>query len=219
MLPLDRSLSRPFWLNEIVPMKRSGLHKTDAFTLIELMISITLGMIVLASVATTFTSQTRAYSSQELINQMEQNVRGALDLMSREIKMAGYNPAGGTVAGVVSYSSTALTIQADINGNGSISTNSADHEQIAYAYDSTNKKITRQVGSGTAETLAENIDGLTFTYYQSSGTTLATSATTIRRVKIALTARTAKPDLNFPSNNGYRTVDLSATITPINLGL
>ena len=76
------------------------------FTLIELMVSIAIGMVVLASVATTFTSQTRAYSAQEQINQMEQNLRGALDIMTREIKMAGYRPNGGTVTGVVSYSST-----------------------------------------------------------------------------------------------------------------
>jgi type IV pilus assembly protein PilW len=200
-------------------MRCSRIQKTAAFTLIELMVALTIGMIVMASVATTFTSQTRTYSAQEQINQMEQNARGALDIMSREIKMAGYNPASGTVTGVTSYTSTTLTIQADLTGNGTISTSSSDNEQIAYAYDSTNKKITRQVGSGTAETLAENIDNLTFTYYQASGTTLATSASDIRRVKIAISAKTAKPDPGYPTNYGYRTVDLSATITPINLGL
>ena len=74
----------------------------SGFTLIELMVSIAIGLVVLASVATTFTSQTRAYSAQEQINQMEQNLRGALDIMTREIKMAGYRPNGGTVTGVVS---------------------------------------------------------------------------------------------------------------------
>jgi len=204
-------------------MQSSRIQKTAAFTLIELMVAIALGMIVMASVATTFTSQTRTYSAQEQINQMEQNARGALDIMLREIKMAGYNPASGTVTGVVSYTSTTLTIQADVNGNGTLLASGvgseAANEQIAYAYDSTNKTITRQVGSGTVETLAENIDGLTFTYYQASGTTLATSASDIRRVKIAISAKTAKPDPSYPTNYGYRTVDLSATITPINLGL
>jgi len=193
------------------------------FTLIELMVSIAIGMVVLASVATTFTSQTRAYSAQEQINQMEQNLRGALDIMTREIKMAGYRPNGGTVTGVVSYSSTSLTIQADIDGNGTLlaSGTGSDtaNEQIAYVYDSVNKKITRQVGSGTAATLAENISAFTLTYYQSSGATLATSASDIRRIKIALTGITAKPDPGYSSNGGYRTVDLSAMVTPINLGL
>ena len=193
------------------------------FTLIELMISIAIGLVVLASVATTFTSQTRAYSAQEQINQMEQNLRGALDIMTREIKMAGYRPNGGTVTGVVSYTSTSLTIQADLDGNGTLlaSGTGSDtaNEQIAYNYDSVNKKITRQVGSGTAATLAENISAFSFAYYQSSGATLATSASNIRRIKIAMTGKTVKPDPSYASNGGYRTVDLSAIVTPINLGL
>jgi type IV pilus assembly protein PilW len=189
------------------------------YTLMELMVAIAIGMIVMASVATTFTSQTRAYSAQEQINQMEQNARGALDIMSRELKMAGYKPNGGSVTGVVSYSSSSLTIQADLNADGAVSTSGSDNEQIAYAYDSTNKKITRQVGTAAAATLAENISAFTFTYYQSSGTTLATSTTDIRRIKIAITAKTEKPDPGYQTNGGYRTMDLSATITPINLGL
>jgi type IV pilus assembly protein PilW len=189
------------------------------YTLMELMVAIAIGMIVMASVATTFTSQTRAYSAQEQINQMEQNARGALDIMSREIKMAGYKPNGGSVTGVVSYTSTSLTIQADLNADAAVSTSGSDNEQIAYAYDSANKKITRQVGIAAAATLAENISGFTFTYYQSSGTTLATSAADIRRIKIAITAKTEKPDPGYQTNGGYRTMDLSATITPINLGL
>ena len=90
------------------------------FTLLELIIAMALGLIVFASVATTFTSQTRAYSAQEQINQMEQNARGALDIMSREIKMAGYKPNGGSVSGVVSYTATSLTIQADLNADGAL---------------------------------------------------------------------------------------------------
>jgi len=199
------------------------LRVDSGFTLIELMVSIAIGLVVLASVATTFTSQTRAYSAQEQINQMEQNLRGALDIMTREIKMAGYRPNGGTVTGVVSYTSTSLTIQADLDGNGTLlaSGTGSDtaNEQIAYNYDSVNKKITRQVGSGTAATLAENISAFSFAYYQSSGATLATSASNIRRIKIAMTGKTVKPDPSYTSNGGYRTVDLSAIVTPINLGL
>jgi type IV pilus assembly protein PilW len=200
------------------------------FTLVELMVAIAIGLVVLASVATTFTSQSRAYSAQEQINQMEQNLRGAMDIMSREIKMAGYKPNGGTVTGVVSYSSTGLTIQADADGNGSTCTAgtmssvvcSTAYEQIAYAYDSANKKITRRVADGTVTTLAENISAFSFTYSQAqSGSTAAaaTSASNIRQISISITGQTAKPDPSYTSNGGYRTVTLSATITPINLGL
>jgi type IV pilus assembly protein PilW len=202
-------------------MLTQDVKNVDAFgfTLLELIIAMALGLIVFASVATTFTSQTRAYSAQEQINQMEQNARGALDIMSREIKMAGYKPNGGSVSGVVSYTATSLTIQADLNADGAIGMGGGDNEQITYTYDNTNKLLSRQVGSAAAATLAENISAFAFVYYQASGTTLATSTSNIRRIKIALTAKTEKPDPGYPSNGGYRTVDLSTTITPINLGL
>jgi len=201
------------------------LWEGGGFTLIELMVSIAIGLVVMASVATTFTSQTRAYSAQEQINQMEQNLRGALDIMSREIKMAGYKPNGGTVTGVVSYSNTSLTIQADLDGDGLVLASGAGsstaYEQIVYAYDSANKKITRQVGDGIVTTLAENISAFSFLYYQnqSSGGAAATSTSNIRQVKISMTGITAKPDPGYTANGGYRTVDLSAIVTPINLGL
>jgi hypothetical protein len=49
-------------------------------------------------------------------------------------------------------SSTGLTIQADLDGDGAVlasgTGSSTAYEQIVYAYDSANKKITRQVGDG-----------------------------------------------------------------------
>lgn len=206
---------------------KANTRADSGFTLMELMVAIGLGMVVLASVATTFTAQTRSYSAQEQINQMEQNLRGALDIMAREIKMAGYKPNGGTVTGVVSYSSTGLTIQADLDASGTVLSSgtgsSTAYEQIAYAYDSTNKKITRQVGDGDVTTLAENISAFSFSYYKAqSGTSAAATASAaseIRQIVISLTGQTAKPDPSYTSNGGYRTVNLTASVTPINLGL
>jgi type IV pilus assembly protein PilW len=190
------------------------LKKNSGFSLIELMVAMGIGMVVLAAVTTTFMSQTRFYSAQEQINQMEQNARGALDLITRELKMAGYEPAGGPFDGVT-YSPSQLLIQADLDSSGAISTSSSANEQITYAYDSTNQRITRKVGTGAAEVLAENITAFTFSYLDSSGAVTTTSAS-IRQVRIDITARTASPDPNY---GGYQTYQVSATITPPNLAL
>lgn len=176
-----------------------------------------IGMVVLSAVTTTFMAQARFYNAQEQINEMQQNARGALDVITRELKMAGYKPNGGTFDGVT-YSVSQLMIQADLDGNGGISTSSSANEQITYAYDSTNKRITRKMGTGTVEALADNITAFTFSYLNSSGATTTTSSS-IRQVAISITAVTAKPDPNYSSNNGYRNYQISATITPPNLGL
>jgi type IV pilus assembly protein PilW len=201
-----------------IAISRSKTGKTAGFTLIELLVSMVIGLVVLAGVATTFTMHTRQNTAEEQIAQMQQNVRGALDLMVREIQMAGYKPNGGTVTGVT-YSSSQLEIQADMDASGSINTASGSEEDIIYAYDSANLRITRKLGSsGTAQLLADNITAFTFSYLDANGSATTTSAS-IRKVTISMTARTAKPDPNYTSNGGYRTYQLSADITPPNLGL
>jgi type IV pilus assembly protein PilW len=199
-------------------MRRLQFKKTEGFTLTELMVSMAIGMVMLAAVTTTFTSQTKIYNAQEQINEMEQSARGVVDIIAREVKMAGYNPANGAVTGVT-YSTSQLQIEADLDVSGAISTSSSANERIIYAFDSANKQITRQVGSGSAQVLADNITAFDFSYYQGDGTTAATTSSAIRQVKIDITARTSRPDPNYTSNNGYRTYRVFNTITPINLGL
>jgi type IV pilus assembly protein PilW len=189
----------------------------EGFTLVELMVSMGIGMVILAAVTTTFMSQTRIYNAQEQINEMQQNARGVLDILSRELKMAGYKPNGGGFNGVT-YSTTQLMVQADLNSDGAISTSSTANEQITYAFDSANEQITRAVGSGSAQILAEHITAFTFNYLNSTGAATTVSAN-IRQVSITITAKTAKPDPNYTSDGGYRTYTTSATITPGNLAL
>jgi YD repeat-containing protein len=109
-------------------------------------------------------------------------------------------------------------IQADLDSSGGISASSTANETITYAYDAANNRITRTVGSGTAQVLAEHISGFTFGYLDTNGTATTVTAN-IRQVTISITAITAKPDPNYTSNSGYRTYIVSATITPGNLAL
>jgi hypothetical protein len=109
-------------------------------------------------------------------------------------------------------------IQADLDSDGAISTSSTANEQIRYVFDSANQRITRAVGSGSAQILAEHISAFSFGYLDTNGTA-TTVAANIRQVSISITAITAKPDPNYTSNGGYRNYIVSATITPGNLAL
>jgi type IV pilus assembly protein PilW len=199
-------------------MRKAIYTSTGGFTLIEMMVAITISMIVIASVAGTFNAQTRQNKAEEEISQMHQNVRGAIDLISRELMQAGYKASGGSVTGVT-YSTTQLLIQADLNSNGSIDTSSTSLEYIIYAWDSANMRITRQLGtSGTAEIVADNITAFTISYKDASDATTTTSSS-IRKVTVSITGRTSKVDPSYSNNGGYRTYQLSADITPPNLAL
>jgi type IV pilus assembly protein PilW len=197
---------------------RPSLKRCRGFTLVEMMVSMGIGMVVMAAVATTFRSQTRVYNAQEQINEMEQNARGALDVIGRELKMAGYRPTGMTLTGVT-YSASQLQIQADVNGDGLLTpVTSEPNEILIYAFDSTNKQVTRKDGTNSAQILADNITQFNVDYLDSTGTSTTTTAN-IRQVRVSITAQTAKPDPNYSANNGYRTYTVAATVTPVNLGL
>jgi type IV pilus assembly protein PilW len=190
-------------------------NRENGFTLIELLIAMTVGLIVMGAVVSTFVIQRRTLDTQEQISEMTQNARASMDLMTREIRMAGYNPTGATFDGVT-YSTTALKIQADLNGDGD--TTSGSNEIITYSYDGTNKQVDRKLGTaGTPNALAENIQSFTFEYLDSNGAATTTSAS-VREIRITVTARTAKPDVNYGLNSGYRTYVLTTLITPPNLG-
>ncbi len=202
-------------------MTALNLGKTQGLTLFELLVAIGLGMCALVVVTTTFIAQAKIYNAQEQIKEMEQNTRGVVDVIARELKMAGYKPNGGSFAGLP-YSTTELQILADLNGNGTIPSSGTTLEDIRYAYDSDNLRITRQQGAdGSVEPMAINITAFNFTYANADGSLATSEAETasIRQVNISITARTAKPVPNHTADNGYLTYTLAATVTPPNLGL
>lgn len=195
----------------------SWLTKTTGFTLVELMVSMAISLAVLAAIAGTFTAQTRQNSAEEQLGQMQQNVRGALDLMIREIQMAGYKPAGGSFSGIQTSSATTLRIKLDLDSSG-VETD-ATTDDISYSFDSSTGLITRTLNNtGSSATLADNVTAFSFTYLDANGASTTTN-TAVRRITINITARTAKPDPGYTINNGYRTYQITAAVTPPNLAL
>ena len=65
-------------------------NKESGFTLIELLIAMTIGLIILGALSSTFIIQRKTYAIQEQTVEMVQTARAAMDMMSREIRMAGY---------------------------------------------------------------------------------------------------------------------------------
>ena len=65
------------------------------FSLVELLIAMAVGLVVLAAVYSVFIIQNKTFSSQEDMVEMQQSVRAGMDMMAREIGMAGYDPHPG----------------------------------------------------------------------------------------------------------------------------
>ena len=192
-------------------------NKENGFTLVELLIAMTIGLIILAALSSTFLMQRKIYDVQEQIVEMVQTARAAMDMTTREIRMAGYNPADVSFDAIpYNADSSIIDVYADLNGNGSIDTTSGSYEHITYLYDSTNNQIDRNTNTGGGnQPFAENVQSFTFDYLDSAGSATTTTAD-IRQIRITITARTSKADADY---GGYRTHTLTSLITPRNLGL
>jgi type IV pilus assembly protein PilW len=200
--------------------------KSDrGFTLIELLIAMAVGLALLGAMYGVFTAYNRAVGVQEEVAQMQQNARAAMDLMVREMRMAGYDPLGSAGAGIVSASSSSITFTLDItddDGTGSPDGDTGDaNERITYSLyttDGVQKLGRKSTASATNQPIAEHVQSLTFQYRNASGGTPAMTGD-IRRIQVAVTVQTARPDPKYPSNGGYRRYTLTSDVTPRNLGL
>ena len=217
-------------------LKAGGLYAgSRGFTLVEMLIAMAVGLVVLGAMYSTFTIQNKTFANQEEIVTMQQSVRAGMDMMAREIGMAGYDPlrvypypppdnCPSTNFSCQVVSGSQLQIKADLRGanpndppDGSITNNS--EENIIYKFDSANKRITRDSGSGD-QPFVENVDNFTFKYFKSDGiteVTLPAESGQVRVIRITITGRTAKPDPSYSANGGYRTYTLTSVIAPRNL--
>ena len=62
-----------------------------AFTLLELLLALAIFMIVVGAIYSTYLSQQKSYLVQEQVAGIQQNLRAAMFIMSREIRIAGYS--------------------------------------------------------------------------------------------------------------------------------
>jgi type IV pilus assembly protein PilW len=173
-------------------------NKIRGFTLVELLIAMALSSIVLASVIAAYSSQIRSHVTQQMVVDMQQNIRGAMYIMQREIRMAGYDLTGLTGASILVADDAQLQFQIDDNGDGDF-IDGADNdsmEQIRYAMTG-GGALGRQLWNGPLTPLAENIDAINFVYLDGANppNVLATPVvdrSEIRSVQITIVARSGQ---------------------------
>ncbi len=212
-------------------MKRLGYTKHAAggapgFTLVELMIVLTMFLVVLGAVYATYQSQQKTYLVQRQVANMQQNLRAGMYFLSQEIRMAGFDPGSSGRFGLVSsfsgFPASGATCDADtiaftLDDDEDETIDSNDSELVAFRI---NDKLELQrfsTGAVNWQTLAENIEDLTFAYLDEDGNTTATLSN-VRSVQVSMTARTEKPDGDF-GGDGYRRRTMTSLIQCRNLGL
>ena len=66
--------------------------REKGFTLIEFMVATTVSTLVLIAIYVVYATQSRSYVAQEHISEMQQNLRAAMYMIGRDLRMAGYDP-------------------------------------------------------------------------------------------------------------------------------
>jgi prepilin-type N-terminal cleavage/methylation domain-containing protein len=139
------------------------MKKQAGYTLVEMVISIAVGLVIIAVIYAVVNVGQRSTVNVERKVAAHQDVRAALELMSLEIQMASYNPISTTGAwvapgdctpgsgnqnyrGIQTATDSSITVEADVNENGVIGGTGNPNEVITYAYDSANQYITRSTG-------------------------------------------------------------------------
>lgn len=91
------------------------LKRQNGFTLIELMISIVLGLVLIAGVLNVFVTNRESFRTNENLARMQEDARIAFDFMARDLREAGTNPCGTPLVANVIRSSSAIPWWADWN--------------------------------------------------------------------------------------------------------
>jgi len=200
-------------------MSRRQIASREGFTLIEMVVALGLSLVTLTAIYSLYVSELKAQNVREDMLDMQQQARVVIDVVSRELLMAGYDPRGVNIDMDLSndflgmtYDPDRLIIKADLNGNGLI----VDaNESIMFLYDSKTYTLRRNTGGGN-QPFGENIESFLVEYFDQGGNPTVDSAS-IQQVKITVTARTEDPDPKYLLNGGYRTVTLHSRLTPRNL--
>jgi len=181
-------------------LRRHGLDARGA-TLVELLVS-TLFLSILMGMSYTFArAALMSARVQEVKSEAQEVTVMALDILTRELRMAGCGTAAKPVAAVRAAAAERVEVASDLNGDG----DTADsNEIIAYSYDVTKQSLMRATGGGSPQPLVRNIarNGLRFSYFDASGAEIvagpAGMATgdrgRVRRIDVILHVEIPNPD-------------------------
>jgi len=179
----------------------------SGFTLVELMITLVISGIIAGALYSTYLVQQHSYTNQEAVAEMQQNIRAALMVMSRDIRMAGYDPVGSGNAGFgTAVASNNIQIIMDLNGDGDTNDVNENLNYYLYINGGIRKLGRRDNNNLPVQAVGENFDAIEFQYLNSTGAPLTTPVATpsnIRAVRVSILARASWPDRKFTNTKTY----------------
>ena len=194
----------------------------NGITLIELLVAFVIGGIIIAGIYRVFVAQTKAYVVQDQVVEVQQNIRSAMEILLRDLRMAGFN--GDNTPLTPSVTPGASNITVFYQKNGAV-------RQVSYSVDGNSRLMRNQVppdsppSEAGGDPILTDVNALNFTYgidpdedgivnnWVSAG---AVGTSKIIAVQVVLTANPTRvnPDINVVTPRSLQT-----TVTLRNLSL
>ena len=131
-------------------MQVKSVFNRKGITLIELMVALVICGIVMGAMYRLFITQTRAYTVQDQVAEVQQSVRSAMEILVRDLRMAGSETLAVPIVTPVASNSITVNYQAS---------------QVTYSIVGGN--LRRTLGDGTFEDILPNVtnpNGFILTY-------------------------------------------------------
>lgn len=152
-------------------------NNQSGLTLIELLISMAIAGGLLAVMVMAFTGQSRSYNTQQEVSSLQEDMWAALQLLSRDIRMGGYDPSeiGTAVFGVTAAIAnpavgalSQLEVTQDLDSSGTYNPTISPEEKVLYSFTQpavgSATSLFRSSNGGTAQPLIDNITQLDFEF-------------------------------------------------------
>lgn len=185
----------------------------------EMLVGMAISLVVLGAAASFSRAQSRALLAQDAYADSQTITRSVMDLLTRELRMATYDPLGtalptsappscpGVKQGIISATASSIHFKQDLTGDGLINSSGED-----ITYDVLGDTIRRQDGASSPVVLVSGIPagGFTLRYFDGSNPPVelipsgsppaltAAQRNCVAKVRISVRADVANPTLPEP---------------------
>jgi Tfp pilus assembly protein PilW len=190
----------------------NGVAASAGSSLVELMIS-TMFLSLLMAMSYSFARAAfLSVRAQDAKSDTQEVLLMAVDLLTRELRLAGFSAAGRPLEAVRTAARDHVAVAADFNGDAATDD---PNEIIAYSYNLEKQQLVRATGGASPQPLVRNVPpgGVRFTFFDRNGHELSTDGTLpleqrrrIHRIDVVL-------QVESPDTDGARRGPLVSTVS------
>lgn len=142
-------------------MKIENRPNVKGITLIELLVALVIGGIIIAGIYRVFVAQSKAYVVQDQVVEVQQNIRSAMEILLRDLRMAGFNGDNTPLTPSVTPGANNITVFYQKNGVP---------RQVSYLVDGNSRLMRKQTPFDSppieagGDPILTDVNRLIFTY-------------------------------------------------------